>query len=308
MYEERKSKLDINVKSLIIKLGLVLLIAFIICFIIFRPKNNKETISLSNSINNVKDAAIMYFKENMTIKNIGEHEKITLEDLEKNNYINKETDLNNYSCNVKNSYAYLLKTRDNEFILKVELNCENTTEAKRFNLKTSDFKSTVIDEIVEDEKNEKPKEEVTPEKEEEKQEIKPPIKEEKPNKENNNKKPEKENNSIHIDFGNDKLIEELKDPNNKKKIRYKHIKYGNWTEGNSDSQYVEKQEKEVIYYTYCLDGNCVIDKIDNILKYENYEATYSHTEKVPMYRYVYTIWSTSCCIKGFTNTGIVEYR
>ena len=42
-----------------------------------------------------------------------------------------------------------------------------------------------------------------------------------------------------IYFNNENLIEELNNPDNNKKIRYKHIKYGAWTEGTQYGKNIE---------------------------------------------------------------------
>ncbi len=308
MYEERKFKFNFNFKpefdwkSLLIKLGILLLIVFIICFIIFRPKNSKEAISLKANINTVKEAAINYFKENMTLKNIGDYSKITLNDLEKNDFILKQEDSKGNSCDIEKSYAYLTKIRDDEFILKINMNCGKNEEAQTFKITTEDLKVIAS---TEDKNEELPKEdeEILVEKDEETEET-PAIKDDDSEIADSSTESKEENNSGYIDFGNDKLLEELRNPNSTKKKVYKHIKYGEWVEGTRKSESIENSTKEVEYYKYCLEEDCVVDRVDNALKYESYTATYDHTENVPIYRYVYVVWSDYACIKGFTNTGI----
>lgn len=298
MYEEGKRKLNINWKSLIIKLGILLLLVFLICFILFKPKKNKNDISLKNNIIEVKEAAINYFKNNMTLESIADYAKITLEQLENEELIIKQKDSKGNVCNSDKSYAYLTKVRDDEFVLKINMLCGKNEESKVFNITSKDL------EVITNSKQETedPKEEINIDKNdvESSENNKPIIKDELTSNDKviiNDKKEEqkKEENTI-------------TNANNNKVLRYKHVKYGDWTEGISYSNSTENSTIKVHYYEYCLDDNCVIDRFENLDKYLGYTATYKYTKDVDVYRYVYVVWSNSTCIKGFTNTGITEYR
>jgi len=313
MYEDKKFKLNINWLSLFIKLGILLVIVFIICFMIFRPKSNKNFVSLEANITSVKEAAIEYFKNNMSLENIGDYDKVTLKEIQDGKFISSQEDNKGNTCDNEKSYAYLSKVRDDEFILKINMYCGKNEESKVYNLTTKDL--TIIasnenDDIIEEDNKEenvinKNEEEILVDKNEPSE--KPNIKEEQ-NEEDKVIADSSTSNKETIDFGNDELLEELRDPNNNKKIMYKHVQYGEWIEGTSSSRSIEKGTKTVNYYKFCIEGNCIVDRYENKDKYTNYTSTYSHTETVDMYRYVYVIWSDYCCIKGFTNTGIFEYR
>ena len=295
MYEERKFKIDFNRKSLLIKLGILMLIVFIICFLIFRPKKDNSFISLANNITSVKNGAIEYFKDNMTLKKIGDYKKVQLEELIENEYIDSQEDKNGNSCLDKESYIYLTKVRDNEFVLKINLKCSKNLESQVFYLTNKDFS------ILADTKPEN-----IPEKEEEdtiivdKEETTTPNKE---NSESNNKpSTNKPNNN---DNENDTVIA---DKPNTKILRYKHIKYGDWLEGDKKASNIENSTKKVEFYKYCFKEYCVIDRLTNADKYVGYTMSYVRTETITTYRYIFVVWSSSNCIKGFINTGIVEYR
>lgn len=298
MYEDTKFKSNINWKSLLIKLGILLLIVFLICFIVFRPKKDNSFISLESNITSVKEAAIIYYQNNLTAKEIGDYQKVTLKELVANELIEEQEDEEGNICNTKKSYAYLTKTRDDEFVLKINMICGDNKDSEVYNVTTEDL--TIV---ATKEEEIKVEEEVT--EPSIKEEI---IEEDKEIADNSSDKKKEDNNTTHIDFDNDELVEELHNPNSTKKIYYKHIKYGEWTEGNKYGFNIETSTKEVYYYNYCYDNNCILDRLDNAVNYEGYTATYSHSETVSIYRYVYVVWSTSSCIKGLTNTGIVEYR
>lgn len=314
MYEDRKFKLDINWKSLLIKLGILLLGAFVICFIVFRPKN--EIISLADNITTVKTAAIKYFKNNLSLKEIGDYDKVLLSELIENGLLKKQKDEAGNSCSAKKSYVYLTKVRDNEYILKINMECGDNKESQTFNLTDKDLSvvASTKEEVKKEESviEDKPvnEEEILVEaKDETKEEVKENKKENKTEIADNSTSNKKEESSKEtIDFGNDELIEEIHNPNSTKVVRYKHIKYGEWIEGSKTGSNIENNTKLVTYYKYCKNNNCVTDRIDNMLNYEGYTATYSHKENIPVYRYIYVVWSNSSCIEGFINTGIAELR
>ncbi|MBQ6687086.1 MAG: hypothetical protein IJN03_01000 [Bacilli bacterium] len=298
MYGEGKQKLNINWKSLLIKLGILLLIVFIICFVIFRPNKNKDNSTLDNNIAAVKNAAINYFKNNMSLEKIGDYKKITLEELESQEFISEQKDNNGNTCNGDKSYAYLTKVRDDQFVLKINMRCGQDEKSKVFDITTEDLtvkdnNKNEIEEPNDDAAVDNTKEETL---------------------ENTETEFKDENNT------NDKVIETDKKENPKKENKpiadvsknnvlvYKHIKYGEWTEGVRYSNSIENSTIKVKYYEYCLDDYCVIDRLDNLDKYLGYTATYKYTKDIDVYRYVYVVWSNSTCIKGFTNTGITEYR
>lgn len=310
MYEDKRFKLNINWKSMIIKLAILLLIVFLICFIVFRPKRDKSFISLENNIVTLKEVAIKYFRNNLTLEEIGDYDKVSLKELIDEELIKEQKDTKGNTCNPKKSYAYLTKTRDEEFVLKINMNCGDNEESKTYNLTSKDL--TVVaskeEEIVEPEVE--IEEDILVEDETVKEEeptIKEEIQENEEIADNSNDKNE-ESNKEHINFGNDELVLDLHNPNSNKKIYYKHLKYGDWTEGNKYGYNIETSTKEVNYYNYCYNDNCVIDRQENSDKYSGFISTFSHSEIIPIYRYVYVVWSTSSCIKGLTNTGIVEYR
>jgi len=303
MYEDTKFKSNVNWKSLLIKLGILLLIVFIICFIIFKPKKDNSLISLEKNITTIKEAAIKYYQNNLTAKKIGDYQKVNLKELEENDLIETQKDSEGNVCSTKKSYAYLTKTRDDEFVLKINMSCGNNEDSEVYNLTTKDL--TVVAD-----KKEEVKEPVVEEIIEENTEIaeEPSVKEEDKEIADNSSTKKEENKTQHIDFGNDELIEELRDPESNKTVRYKHIKYGAWIEGSKYGNNIENSKKVIYYYDYCLNDYCVLDRLDNAEKYEGYTATFNRKETIDVYRYIYVVWSNSSCIKGFINTGIAELR
>lgn len=285
MYEDAKFKLNINWKSLLIKLIILLAIVFVICFIIFKPNNSK--VSLDSNINLVKVAAINYFKDNTILENIGDTDNVSIKKLIKEDYLEALEDEDGNSCTNKNSNVILSKIRDNEYILKVSLKCGKNSFSKVFNLKNKDLNNEIKEEII-DNNNEIIDNQVVDDKE---------IIED-----NKNTKPKEDIKN------NDTKKEEVREEKPKRIVSYKHIKYGEWVEGTRYSNSIENSTKEIHYYNYCYNDYCVVDRLENASLYEGYTATFNRTETIPIYRYIYVVWSNSECIKGFINTGIVDYK
>jgi len=304
MYEEKKFKPDINWKSLIIKMVILLLIVFIICFIAFKPKKAKETISLESNIIEIKEAAIKYFKDKNDLKLVGDNKKITLKTLIKEDLIEKQKDEAGNKCSTKESYATLTKTSDNEYSLKINLECGNNKETKNYKLTTEDIPIKEIEKVEDEKEPEKPVlEEDTIKVEINKDEA---IKEEEAKEEQKNNSSNNNSSSTSKNELSGSVV--FKPATDNKVLRYKHIKYGEWIEGTKDSNSIETSTKTVNFYQYCLNGYCVTDREENSSNYEGYTATFSHSENIPIYRYVYVVWSNSSCVVGFTNTGITEYQ
>jgi len=269
----------------IIKLIILVAIVFVICFIIFKPNNSK--VSLDSNINLVKVAAINYFKDNTILENIGDTDNVSIKKLIKEDYLEALEDEDGNSCTNKNSNVILSKIRDNEYILKVSLKCGNNSLSKVFNLKNKELNNEIKEEII-DNNNEIIDNEVVDDKE---------IIED-----NKNTKPKEDIKN------NDTKKEEVREEKIEKTVSYKHIKYGEWVEGTRYSNSIENSTKEIYYYNYCSNDYCVVDRLENASLYEGYNATFNRTETIPIYRYIYVVWSNSECIKGFINTGIVDYK
>ena len=120
MYEEKKKR-NINWKSLIIKILLLALIVFLIIWVIqINTKRNNEqndTKVFNQNIATMKESSESYYKSNKLPENIGDKDKITLEEMIDNNLLMEFTDKNGNFCDEKNSYAQVTKTKENVYQL-----------------------------------------------------------------------------------------------------------------------------------------------------------------------------------------------
>ena len=131
MYEEGNRKINFNWGSLAIKLGIIAVIVFIICLIITKVSNKDgsgktlfamgDTEYITN-ITSMKDAAFEYFTPSKLPENIGETQKLTLAQMINQKLLIDFTN-DGETCDINNSYIQATKTADNNYALKVSLDC-----------------------------------------------------------------------------------------------------------------------------------------------------------------------------------------
>lgn len=123
MYEERKYTFDW--KGFILKLLLVILIIFAV-YKLFPVKNNTFNDSIYNSnITTMKEAAKSYYTVNRLPKTIGESKTMTLQEMLNQKMLVNLTDKNGNSCDTFDSYIDITRTKDDEYLLKVQLSCDD---------------------------------------------------------------------------------------------------------------------------------------------------------------------------------------
>lgn len=133
MYEETEKKMNINWVSLVIKLLLLGLFVFILCWIfknVGASSSSNNTVASSTyttNLNNMKAAGFEYFTgENLPSK-VGETKKLTLEEMTNQKLV---VDFSNEgkTCNLQSSYIQATKTSDNNYALKVALDCDEKSD------------------------------------------------------------------------------------------------------------------------------------------------------------------------------------
>ncbi|MEG1288271.1 MAG: hypothetical protein RSD29_02860 [Bacilli bacterium] len=134
MYEEGNRKINSNWISLAIKLALLALFVFILVWIFSKNGNNtKPNVIAENSssyVNNIgvmKTAALEYFTDSKLPTKVGETEKLTLSQMVNQKLLIDFTD-DGKSCDLTNSYVQATKTADENYALKVSLNCDKKSD------------------------------------------------------------------------------------------------------------------------------------------------------------------------------------
>jgi len=141
MYEEssRRKFFSGGLLSLILKFAVIAVFIFILCWL-FTRNNNKATIISENSssyVNNItamKEAALEYFTSDKLPTKVGGTQKLSLSQMLDQKLLIDFTD-NGKTCDVAESYVQVTKTADENYALKVNLNCG----------KNSDFIVTTIE-------------------------------------------------------------------------------------------------------------------------------------------------------------------
>ncbi len=126
MYEDNNYsyKIGLNWKDILIKI--VMLILFIILLLWLFPRPNLDVFYDSvynNNINAMKDAAKSYYTVDKLPNNVGEQTSMTLKEMFDNHLLIRFTDKDGATCDESSSKVELSKISDDEYALKVQLNC-----------------------------------------------------------------------------------------------------------------------------------------------------------------------------------------
>ena len=112
--------------------GITVLIAVVIIIIcLLYPKKDNTMLTQQTYINNItlmKDAGFEYFSGSHLPKEIGDSERISLDEMLARNLLPEFLDEEGNSCNVANSYIEATKTLDNEYEMSVYLSCNNKSD------------------------------------------------------------------------------------------------------------------------------------------------------------------------------------
>ena len=109
--------------------ALIAIIVVIICLVY--PKKDTTLLTQQTYIDNItlmKDAGFEYFKGSNLPKEIGDSERISLDEMIARNLIVEFLDEEGNTCNVQNSYIEATKTLDNEYEMSIYLSCNNKSD------------------------------------------------------------------------------------------------------------------------------------------------------------------------------------
>ncbi|MCM1053443.1 MAG: Ig-like domain-containing protein [Ruminococcus sp.] len=127
MYEEKSRKLNINWKSFLIKMIILLVAVFIILWLIslINKKNSDKPSNLNTNLKLMQQAATEYFTESKLPTTINGKKKITLQEMFDSKLLVEFKDQNNKACDTTESYAETTKKNSTSYDLKVKLVCAN---------------------------------------------------------------------------------------------------------------------------------------------------------------------------------------
>ena len=262
MYEDKSVPFHINWKSLLIKLGILLVVVFIVLFLIsIFTKNEAKESNFGTNLSAMRDAATEYFVGSRLPEDVGESESITLEEMFEQNLL---LDEEGNSCNTTDSYAEATKLDEENYRLEVTLVCENDSDTI-----VNTIKRTVQeDDTTEDDENNENNVVDTPEEEE-------PLEEENTNNNNNSS-----NNNSNQNNGTATNRPSNPPSNNTNNNNGNNTSNSNGNTGNNNSNnngsnttddnqnvitntcYYGKKEYTSLYpLAYLVDGNCAVGSL-----------------------------------------------
>ena len=135
-FNRKNKKTLLNILS---KLSLIAIFFFIFVFCIsrFGKEVNKEINEneFNSNITYIQKHVTKYYNKNNIPQKKGDSTSMSLEELVDEKIVDKNKIDNFITCNQKNSYVSLTKTRDNMYSLKIYLNCDGIEEVKEVILK-----------------------------------------------------------------------------------------------------------------------------------------------------------------------------
>ena len=130
MYEDKTRRtIQINWKSLLIKLGILLVVIFVVIWIVSLFNRDEEvTSNFGTNLQSMRNAATEYFTGSRLPQEINESVSLTLGEMFERNLLIEFQDENGNSCDVDNSYIEATKLDDENYRIEVRLVCENDSD------------------------------------------------------------------------------------------------------------------------------------------------------------------------------------
>ena len=142
-YDDNNVKLKVDWKSLILKVILILLVILLIIWIFPMPKLDTFYNKVYNdNLNTMKEASENYFTNDKLPSKTGDSVTLKLQDMLDKKLVTNFTDKNNNQCSNTNSFATVTKTDNSNYVLKVQLSCDDKTDYILENLNTSNSGSS----------------------------------------------------------------------------------------------------------------------------------------------------------------------
>lgn len=136
-YDDNNVKLKVDWKSLILKIVLILLVILLIIWIFPMPKLDSFYNKVYNdNLNTMKEASENYFTADKLPSKTGDSVTLKLQDMLDKKLVTNFTDKNNNQCSNTNSFATVTKTDSSNYVLKVQLSCDDKTDYILENLNT----------------------------------------------------------------------------------------------------------------------------------------------------------------------------
>lgn len=121
--------------SILIKLGIFLVIAFVIIFTVTKMKNGSQKNSFASNMEKMKEVAYTYYKvESHRPISISEEVSMTLGDMEEGSLIKELVDKKKNVCSKDYSYVSLTKKEEENYEMKVYLSCGGEAQSSTYDI------------------------------------------------------------------------------------------------------------------------------------------------------------------------------
>lgn len=295
MYEENnKSFFNGGLLLLILKLVCLGIFIFLICWLFLR--NNQSSVSKDSdgeyiaNIGAMKEAAFEYFTKEKLPKTVGKSQKLTLEEMVNQKLLIDFTN-NGKTCDLESSYVQATKTADENYALKVTLNCDKKEDYIVTTIEKKEVECTVN--CNNNNNNNSTSTQTTTDKKEE--EVKPtptPSTNQSTNQNQVQSTVNKNNTTTNKTTITKKVITKItynyytycdncssspKPEEPKKEVKYyEMVLYGPWQEGKKEGSGYESTCEKVKTYDYC--------KVNYVNYYANCMIPESYSEKIYQYK------------------------
>ena len=129
MYEDKRKKIQINWKSLLIKLAILLVVVFLIILIVSLVNRDKKVESnFEANFKAMRSAATEYFTGSRLPQDLNESVSISLQDMFREDLLVEFFDQNGNSCDTNESYAEATKISDTKYRIEIRLVCDNESD------------------------------------------------------------------------------------------------------------------------------------------------------------------------------------
>lgn len=154
MYEDKSRKvIEIDWKSLLIKLGILLVVVFLVIWIVsLFGKKDENASNFGVNLQSMREAATEYFTGSRLPSGVNDSKKITLKEMFDRNLLVEFQDENGNSCDTANSYAEATKLDEENYRIEVRLVCDNDSDTiiNTVKRKVTDSDNNIDDDVNDD--------------------------------------------------------------------------------------------------------------------------------------------------------------
>ena len=280
MYEEKtRRNIQINWKSLLIKLGILLVVIFLVIWIVSLFNRDEEvTSNFGVNLELMREASTEYFTGSRLPSEIDESTSITLGEMFERNLLIEFQDEHGNPCDTENSYAEATKLDDENYRIEIRLVCENESDTiintvQRQNATDTDSDDDALEQPDEEEPNDSDDEDNSV--------VEEPSEEPTDNNQSNS------SNNTNNNQSNNSTSNNNSSSNNSSNNSNNNNSNNNTSNGNTQNNnkptttvcnYGKKEYSTVYPLAYVVSGNCAVSSSSISGTHANYATRIGNTE------------------------------